>query len=109
MEELQLGDPCPGGVVRLASGVVQLEGQSAVGDGHPRVVGDIGMTPVLGPGEPLQALERELSDVDGGVESSGLHVAVEVGMEVVVPVDDRCRPTLLGGLGFEAGRSEHVV
>ena len=67
------------------------------------------MAPVLRPGEALQALQRELADVDGRVEASGLHVAVEVGVQVFVSVHDGRRPRLLGGLSLEPSRSEHVV
>ncbi len=71
-------------------------------------VGDIGVAVLARPGE-LRHVDRELAPVDRRVPADRLLVATEVGGQVLVGVDHRTLPPLVGRFGVEQCRAEHVV
>ncbi len=108
VEHGELRHPRPRRVVGLATGVMQLERQVATRERQVVRVGDVGVAVGVGPCEVVDR-QRELALVDRCVPAERALVAAEVVGEVLVGVDRRGRPPLLGRLGLEAPGPEDVV
>ncbi len=105
-EHAALGEPCPGVVVGLAAGVVELAGDPA--DLEVEMVA-VGAVRVAVLGRPLERVDRELPPVDDRVVAGGQHVAVEAGRQRLVGDDHRRRPAAGGGLLLPDRDAEDVV
>src|SRR5699024_10508735 len=92
-EQLALGHPGPGGVFGLAAVVPQLKREVTGAEAHAVLVGDVRVAVLGGPLE-VGRIDGELAAVDGDVPAEGALVAVEVPVQVFVPVHQGAGPAV---------------